>query len=96
MTDVSVRELKNNLSQYLRRAEAGERIVVKRRGKVVASISAAPNGDDHEDEKQRKLQRLVDQGIIGSVGGKLTLPKRRYKLRGDGPSMSEMIIEDRG
>ena len=38
MQQVSVREVRDNLRAYLDRAEAGEEIVVMRRGKEVARI----------------------------------------------------------
>ena len=39
MAAVGIRELKNRLSQYLKRVRAGERLVVTERGKPVAIIS---------------------------------------------------------
>ena len=38
MKTVGVRELKNRLSEYLRRARAGEGVLVTARGEVVAEI----------------------------------------------------------
>ena len=92
MTTVSIRELKDHLSQYIDRASKGEEIAVTRRGKVVATVKAAPKQEETLDEK---LARLEAAGIISGGSGKPRLPKRTYKLRGEGPSMSEMIIEDR-
>ena len=42
--DVSVRDLKNHLSEYLRRVQAGEDIRVTSRGRVIARLS----GDTQE------------------------------------------------
>lgn len=41
-----IRELKDNLSRYIRRVEAGERIAVTANGRVVAELvpPGAPNG----------------------------------------------------
>ena len=39
MITVGIREIKNRLSEYLRRAQAGERIIVTERGKPVAVIT---------------------------------------------------------
>ena len=44
MTTVAVRELKNRLSEYLRKVKAGERVVITERGRPVAVISAATEG----------------------------------------------------
>jgi antitoxin (DNA-binding transcriptional repressor) of toxin-antitoxin stability system len=38
MTSKGIRELKNNLSHYVRRVEAGERIAVTAHGRVVAEL----------------------------------------------------------
>lgn len=38
MASTGVRELKNNLSRYIRRIEAGERIAVTAHGRVVAEL----------------------------------------------------------
>jgi prevent-host-death family protein len=92
MTTVSIRELKNKLSEYIDRASRGEEIVVTRRGKAVATMSSAPK---REETLEEKLERLRAAGLISGGSGKPKLPQRRYKLQGEGPSMSEMIIEDR-
>ena len=93
MTEVSVRELKNNLAKYLRKAQGGEHILVTSRGKPVASISTPqPAGQTLED----KLARLEAEGFLTRPTKPFKLPKRMIKLRGEGPSMSEMILQDRG
>lgn len=38
MTSAGIRELKNNLSRYIRRIEAGERIAITAHGRVVAEL----------------------------------------------------------
>lgn len=103
MTTVSVRELKNRLAHYLRLSEKGERITVTRRGKPIAVIaptasrngSGEPAGETERERLERKLWALVDKGVISWSGGKPVFPKKRVKLRGKGPTISEMILEDR-
>lgn len=97
MTEVSVREFKSKLSEYLRRAEAGEHIAVTRRGKQIARL--LPNGEEESgrpktlDEKIRDLQA---RGIIQWNGKPFKPSGKPVKLIGEGPTISEMIIEDRG
>jgi prevent-host-death family protein len=43
MTEVGVRELRQNLSRYLERVKAGESLVVTERGREVARL--VPSGD---------------------------------------------------
>ena len=47
VTSTGIRELKDNLSRYIRRIEAGERIAITAHGRVVAELvppGAKPNG----------------------------------------------------
>jgi antitoxin (DNA-binding transcriptional repressor) of toxin-antitoxin stability system len=62
MTSTGIRELKDNLSHYVRRIEAGERIAITAHGRVVAELGPPSTGRGH-----RKLSRyddLVAAGVI--------------------------------
>ncbi len=92
MTTVSVRELKNKLSEHLRRLEGGETITVTRRGKPVAVISPV------EPRKERispGLQKLIDEGVIRWSGGKPRGLSPGIKLKGKGPTAAEIVIQGR-
>ncbi len=93
MTEVSVRELRSNLTGYLRRIEQGERVTVTRRGKPVATLEpiAQPASD-----VDAALWKMVREDKASWSGKKFEPPKRTFKLKGEGPTLSEMIIEDRG
>jgi prevent-host-death family protein len=93
MTEVSIRDLKSHLSAHLRRLERGETITVTRRGKPVALISPAEAG---KDELMRKIRDLQAKGLVRWSGEKPFIPEKRVKLIGEGPTMSEMVIADRG
>jgi prevent-host-death family protein len=54
-SQVGVRELRQNLSRYLRRVASGERLVVTERGKAVAVFAPL-------SESSSALQRLVTSG----------------------------------
>ena len=45
MSRIGVRELRQNASEWIRRAESGERIEVTRRGEVVALLGPPPSSD---------------------------------------------------
>jgi prevent-host-death family protein len=89
MLTVGIRELKNQLSHYLRRVRAGERIVVTERGRPVAVIAPSPT-----TEADRHIEALIRAGIVRWSGGKPrgSLPPARLT----GPSVAEAVIEDRG
>jgi prevent-host-death family protein len=70
---VGVRELRQNLSRYLRRVERGERLEVTEHGRPVAVL--APLGDP-----QTPLARLIAAGRVmppsGDIGNLLPPPGR--------------------
>ncbi len=92
MITVSVKELKNRLTQHLRRVKQGEKVIITDRGEPIALIqpiqSAAP-----VVSLQARLAKLAAQGLV-------TLPTRK-PLKGvrtvkvSGPPISRTILEDR-
>ena len=89
-----MRDLKTNLASYLRRIESGEQITVTRRGKPLATIT--PIGETYEQRIERKFRELEARGVLTrGNGGKPQGLHPRIRLRGKGPTLSEMIIEDR-
>jgi len=82
--EVGVRELHDRLSEHLDRVEEGSEIVVTRRGRPIARISAV----DREDP----LDELVRRGLVTRP----TKPRRsrrpRVKARG---SVSDLVAEQR-
>ena len=61
MTFTGIRELKNNLSRYIRRIEAGERIAITAHGRVVAEL--VPPGTKTKATPSR-FDELVVSGVI--------------------------------
>jgi prevent-host-death family protein len=62
MLSAGIRDLKNNLSRYVRRIEAGERVRVTAHGRVVAELG--PPSPSTSAERQDRFDRLVAEGII--------------------------------
>jgi prevent-host-death family protein len=63
MTTVGVRDLKNKLSEYLRRVRLGESVLVTDRGEVVAEI--LPPGQRQGDPSvPAGLQSLAKRGLL--------------------------------
>ncbi|HWB15706.1 MAG TPA: type II toxin-antitoxin system prevent-host-death family antitoxin [Vicinamibacterales bacterium] len=56
-----IRELKNNLSRYIRRVDAGERISVTAHGRVVAEL--VPSGT-HARATTNRWDELVAAGVL--------------------------------
>jgi antitoxin (DNA-binding transcriptional repressor) of toxin-antitoxin stability system len=61
MKAVGVRELKAQLSQYLREVGAGEIVLVTDRGRVVAELRAPGLPGRQESPVERRLRALADR-----------------------------------
>lgn len=57
-----VRELKDHLSRYIRRIEAGERISITAHGRVVAEL--VPPGTTSAGGRRSRFDELVARGVI--------------------------------
>jgi antitoxin (DNA-binding transcriptional repressor) of toxin-antitoxin stability system len=63
MTSTGIRELKDNLSQYVRRIEAGERIAVTAHGRVVAELGP-PARASRAGRRRTRFDDLVAVGVV--------------------------------
>jgi prevent-host-death family protein len=59
MSEVALRELRNNAASVLRRAQAGEQIVITSRGKPVASLDALEHSRRHWLPRAELIKRLA-------------------------------------
>ena len=91
-SQVSVRDLKTHLSEWLGRVQAGEVVEVTSHRKPIARITAV---NPAESTSSSPLQKAIDAGLISWNGQKPNLPPP-VKLRGKGRLLSEIVIEDRG
>ncbi len=88
MKTVGIRELKRNLSHYLRSIKAGEKVVITDRKMEVAVIVPFRKVDH-----QGKILQLVREGVADWSGGK---PRgMSARIRSKGKSVSEAVVEDR-
>jgi prevent-host-death family protein len=88
METVGVRQLKENLSRYLKRVKSGESIVVTDRKREIAVI--VPSGRSTDEEK---LLQLIQRGVALWSGGK---PKgMRSRIVSSGKKVSGAVLEDR-
>ena len=88
MERIGVREVRQNISVYLRRVEQGEAFTVTDHGRAVAVLAPLPPDDD-------PLADLVAAGLVeprkGGLGG---LPEPAQPRPGDRP-LSEILREMR-
>ncbi|CAN5852244.1 type II toxin-antitoxin system Phd/YefM family antitoxin [soil metagenome] len=64
MERIGIRELRQNASEYVRRAEAGETLEVTHRGRPVARLAPLPKGESI-------LDRLIAEGKVTPARGDL-------------------------
>jgi len=88
METVGIRELKRNLSEYLRSVKAGGKVVITDRKKEIAVI--VPFG---KIDGQIKILQLVQEGVADWSGEKPRGLAARIKFKGK--SVSEAVVEDR-
>ena len=88
LTSVGVRELRDNLSNYLRRVREGESLVITDRGQPIGELAPAAGGRSAE-----RARALVRRGVASWSGGK---PKGLVRApRPTGGLVSDAVIQDR-
>jgi prevent-host-death family protein len=97
MQTVGIRELRNRLSEYLRRVRRGECVLVTDRGSVVAEL-LPPGHRQVEPALPAGLQRLNSRGLLtlgAAAGADLypALPRKQARRRQSAP---ELLDEARG
>jgi prevent-host-death family protein len=60
--ETGIRELKNNLSRYIRRIAAGERVSVTAHGRVVAEL--VPAGQGGGVSRRSRWDELMAEGVL--------------------------------
>ncbi len=87
METIGIRELKDNLSRYMKRVKSGEKIIVTDRKKEIAIILPL------EKSKEEKIYQLIQRGVASWSGSKPEgMPG---KIISRGKSVSDAVIEDR-
>jgi prevent-host-death family protein len=85
---VGIAELRQNLSKYLRRVEAGERLVVTDRNKPVAELGPPPTTGS-------ALDRLIAEGKVRPPKSRRGFPEP-LKMGSDPEAATRALEEVRG
>lgn len=96
--EVSVRELKNHLSQILSAARAGEEVTVTSHKRVIARIVGVPGAAAEACDGLTGAQRVALRGLLAEgaatwQGGKPKGGSGRTVI--EGHTMAETILEER-
>lgn len=89
---IGVRELKNRLTLYLRRAKQGEEVVVTERGRPVAVIQSIGSAGNLSSREAR-LAKLAAEGILTLPTGPRLKNIRPVKVKGR--PLSRVILDER-
>ncbi len=88
METIGIRELKENLSRYMKKVKTGERIIVTDRKKEIAIIMPLEKKSNEE-----KIYQLIQRGMACWSGGKPKgMPTRIVSM---GKRVSDAVIENR-
>lgn len=95
--EVSVRTLKNRLSEYLRKAAAGEEVLVTSRGNAVARLIAPRAARrDRVPPAEEAIALLRSQPWIRPGKGRPRLPRYVLRLKPGEKTLSDIVSEERG
>ncbi len=93
--EVSVRELKANLSRYLKLIEEGKSLdVTKYRRKVARIVPVKDTSKDSKDSENKKIAKLLKSGMVTWSGKKPSGGRIRPVIKGK--TVSEIVLEERG
>ena len=92
---VGIKELKNNLSAYLREVRTGSRVLVTDRDRVVAELHEPRSGYALDDPIDPRLAEWIDAGVVSlPTVRKTKLPRSPVQL--DEGTAERLLEEDRG
>lgn len=92
--DVPVRELKDRLSEYLRRVQAGEEVVVTSHGRAIVRMVAVGPAPVGEAEALEQLR--AQPWVRAADGSSLDAPQgRRVSTKPGEPLVSDIVLEGR-
>lgn len=84
MAEVGIRELRDHLSRYLERVQAGEEVVVTDRGRAIARVLPMSG--------ERNLDRLIREGRVTPAKQRTRSLPKPLKTKG---TVSDLIAEQR-
>jgi prevent-host-death family protein len=95
--EISVRELKSRLSEYLRKVAAGEEVVVTSRGKEVARLMPPRSRRRAASTEAELIARFRSlPWVRPGSGEKPALPKPLIRIGKGEKTLAEIVSEQRG
>ena len=91
---VSIREMKNRLSKYLKLVQTGKDVVITDRGRPVARLTLA-TATSEQAEAEAIKQILALPWVRTGNGRKLKGASKPIRLKPGEKTAAEMVLEDR-
>jgi prevent-host-death family protein len=91
--EVSIRDMKNRLSKYLKLVRMGKEVVITDRGKPVAQLTPVKPAAETEEEVIARINALP--WVRPGNGKKVKGAKRPIRLKPGDKTAAEMVLEDR-
>jgi len=86
---VGIRELKRQLSRYVRQIESGATVIITLRGKPVGRIVPL------KPSLEARMQEVLQTGLVAWSGRKLAPIEPVAQTQGD-RTVADLLLEDRG
>ena len=93
--DVATRDLKDHLSEYLKRVQAGEELTVTSHGKPIAKLSPPDKAPQERPDPLANVSWIRQPTRKLLPGETMGLGANKIVMKGEGPSLSQMVIDER-
>lgn len=94
--EISVRELKNQLSKYLRKVAAGDEVVITSHNRPVARLTKVQEVVEEKPTHQVLLRRLKTMsGVYIAKGGKPKGARKPIRIKPGEKSLADIVLEER-
>lgn len=91
--EVSIRDMKNRLSKYLKLVRTGKEVVITDRGKPVAQLTLVKPAAENEEEAIARINALP--WVRPGKGGKIKGAKHPIPWKPGDKLASDIVLEDR-
>lgn len=93
--DVATRDLKDHLSEYLKRVQAGEELTITSHGKPIAKLSPPDKTTQARPDPLANVSWIRQPTRKRLPGERFGLPPEQRIKMTPGPSLSDIVLQDR-
>ena len=93
--DIATRNLKDHLSEYLKRVQAGEELTITSHGKPIAKLSPPDKVPVERPDPLANVSWIRQPTRKRLPGERFGLPPEQRIQMTPGPSLSDIVLQDR-